>query len=146
MTDYVLGFAFNESMKQVVLVKKNRPDWQAGKYNGIGGKIEEGECATDAMVREFKEETNVYIKHVEWKDFGYIYGLHNKESFRIWCFRTVTNDVLQVETTTDEEIFVMPVSDALRLTLVPNAAIMLTTALSDEFDNINLILRYNLNG
>jgi hypothetical protein len=42
---------------KVLLVEKNRPEWQAGLLNAIGGEIEPGENPHDAMVREFEEET-----------------------------------------------------------------------------------------
>ena len=38
----------------VVLTHKNRPAWQAGKLNGVGGKIELLESPVAAMVREFE--------------------------------------------------------------------------------------------
>jgi 8-oxo-dGTP diphosphatase len=40
MIKYVVGFLFNEGKTKVVLIKKNRPDWQKGYFNGVGGKIE----------------------------------------------------------------------------------------------------------
>lgn len=63
---YVLGFMFNEDQTQVALILKNRPEWQAGLLNGIGGKIEEGEHPWDAMVREFKEETGYTSGYETW--------------------------------------------------------------------------------
>lgn len=56
---YVLGFTFSPTFSHVLLLWKNRPAWQAGKLNGIGGKIEEGETAEEAMAREFTEETGI---------------------------------------------------------------------------------------
>jgi hypothetical protein len=35
--EYVCGFMFSPDHQVVLLVKKNRPDWQAGRYNGAGG-------------------------------------------------------------------------------------------------------------
>lgn len=54
---YVLGIMFSEDEERVLAIWKNRPDWQAGKLNGIGGKIEDGETPIEAMRREFREET-----------------------------------------------------------------------------------------
>lgn len=54
---YVLGFVFNHDASKVLLIQKNRPAWQAGKFNGLGGKIEGQESPLLAMVREFREET-----------------------------------------------------------------------------------------
>jgi 8-oxo-dGTP diphosphatase len=66
MRHYVCGFLFTPEIgdlgkQSVALIKKNRPKWQAGLYNGIGGKVEDGEELIHAMVREFKEETNALV-------------------------------------------------------------------------------------
>ena len=53
---YVLGFIFDETGDNVLLMRKKRPKWQAGKLNGIGGKIEPNESALCAIVRESEEE------------------------------------------------------------------------------------------
>jgi 8-oxo-dGTP diphosphatase len=56
---YVNGFMFSPDHQRVALIHKRQPTWQAGYLNGIGGKIELGETAAEAMVREFSEETGV---------------------------------------------------------------------------------------
>ena len=53
MKEYVVGFMFSEE------ILKNKPDWQAGRLNGVGGKVEPNEYPDQAMVREFEEETGV---------------------------------------------------------------------------------------
>lgn len=66
MKHYVLGFIFDQNKEKVLLIRKERPEWQAGYWNGIGGKIEmysakNGvvyESPLEAMKRECKEETN----------------------------------------------------------------------------------------
>jgi hypothetical protein len=35
---YVLGFMFDEELRNVALIRKIKPKWQEGKWNGIGGK------------------------------------------------------------------------------------------------------------
>ena len=69
-TAYVCGFAFTHDQR-VVLIRKARPEWQRGLLNGVGGRIEEarGEVSTDAMVREFFEETGVAVYHDDWVKF-----------------------------------------------------------------------------
>lgn len=71
MTDYVVGFAFgvDNSLRrtnQVLLVRKTHPDWQAGKLNGLGGKMDPGEKPVVTMSREFKEESGVVVWPDEW--------------------------------------------------------------------------------
>jgi 8-oxo-dGTP diphosphatase len=56
---YVVGFQFNNAGDRVALIKKGRPEWQAGLWNGIGGGVERGESAEQAMEREFQEETEL---------------------------------------------------------------------------------------
>lgn len=56
MNRYVVGFLFDDDMKNILLIRKNRPAWQAGKLNGVGGKIERFEQPIAAMAREFYEE------------------------------------------------------------------------------------------
>lgn len=54
---YTLTFAFHD--KYVLLIRKAKPDWQAGLLNGIGGKVEFGEGILQATRREFYEETGL---------------------------------------------------------------------------------------
>ena len=69
MKHYVLGLVFNCDHTKVLLIEKLRPDWMKGRWNGIGGKIEDGEDPHDAMDRECGEET------------GWGYGFKHKITF-----------------------------------------------------------------
>jgi 8-oxo-dGTP diphosphatase len=44
MNKYVVGFLFNSDTNKVCLIKKNRPQWQKGRLNGVGGHIEDGKA------------------------------------------------------------------------------------------------------
>lgn len=62
ITQYVIMFARNPSMPtKVLLVHKNKPAWQAGRFNLPGGKIEQGETPCEAAVRELLEETGLSV-------------------------------------------------------------------------------------
>lgn len=73
--NYVCGFLFSQFGKStsvdVALVWKDKPTWQAGHLNGIGGKIKEDETPAEAMSREFKEETGIDIP--KWNCFCVLY-------------------------------------------------------------------------
>lgn len=69
---YVAGFLFRDSGRLVCLIKKERPEWQRGKLNGVGGHIEEGETPLEAMCREFREEAGVDIEG--WREFFTLSG------------------------------------------------------------------------
>lgn len=64
MTNYAVGFAFDHN--RVLLICKNKPEWQAGKLNGVGGKIEKNETSIEAMCREFQEECGVSTAPFHW--------------------------------------------------------------------------------
>jgi len=66
MGHYVLGLVFSKSRGKILLIEKKRPKWQAGRWNGIGGKIEQNESPIGAMQREALEETghSFLYKHV----------------------------------------------------------------------------------
>lgn len=66
----VCGFVFDRWSKRVVLIKKEHPEWMKGLWNGVGGHIEPGETASEAMTREFKEETGVEIAFPAWRHFA----------------------------------------------------------------------------
>lgn len=68
--NFVCGFAFNPGMTGVVLLLKQKyPPEIVGKWNGVGGRIEEGETSYEAMAREFKEEAGVLTLPTAWKHF-----------------------------------------------------------------------------
>ena len=58
---FVCGFMFSVDRSRLLLIRKRRPTWQAGKLNGIGGKIEPGETPDEAMRREFREEAGLDV-------------------------------------------------------------------------------------
>jgi len=71
---YTVGFAFDPRLKQVILIEKNTPKWQAGHWNGIGGKIRDDESPISSMKREFYEETSFYTEENFWQQIGLLDG------------------------------------------------------------------------
>lgn len=70
--NYVCGFLFDKEVQNVVLIWKEKPAWQKGKLNGVGGKIESGETPLKAMIREFKEETGLHVEN--WQPLADVNG------------------------------------------------------------------------
>lgn len=87
MQDYVLGFVFDMYAKKVLLMKKKKPEWQAGFFNGIGGKVEEDDLNPYyAMTRECIEETSVEIHHLDWKQFCTMRGRNCPDGdWNVYC-------------------------------------------------------------
>jgi 8-oxo-dGTP diphosphatase len=82
MNHYVLGFAFDHSERQVLLINKERPDWQKGRVNGVGGKIEIHETALEAMTREFQEEAGLFTSQATWRLFCKLTG----GDYTVYCY------------------------------------------------------------
>lgn len=92
---FVNGFLFTEDRKKVVLILKDRPTRQAGKLNGVGGKVEVKDLNPQrAMIREFEEEVGVRLKPNQWEqfatgrtsiphDFVHFYRAFNDEMFEL---------------------------------------------------------------
>lgn len=102
MTKYVCGFLFDTTLNLVVLIEKQTPEWQKGKWNAVGGKIEEGETPLQAMTREFKEEAGLEIEN--WLPYCILRGpnfevhfFHSTlEAEKVMDVKTLTAEVLGV--------------------------------------------------
>ena len=73
-----LGYVLSPDRSQVLLIHRNaRPDDQhLGKYNGLGGKLEDDEDVMAGMIREIREEAGIECTAlqlrgtVSWPGFG----------------------------------------------------------------------------
>lgn len=112
---YTIGLLTDN--KRIVLVRKNRPDWQKGKLNFVGGHVEQGESSYEAQVREFEEEAGLYVRN--WCHYATI----DCPGARIDVFVAYINSAIlgSVKSVTDEEIVILPIdSIANRKDLLPN--------------------------
>ena len=92
----------------MALIRKNRPAWQAGKLNAIGGHVEAGEIPLDAQVREYFEETGVQSQPGDWVFFATLRGGENEENgYRVNFYYSTNEDLLNVTSMTDEKIEVV---------------------------------------
>lgn len=107
VNEYVVGIAYDEH-KNVVLIRKTHPEWQAGKLNGVGGKVEPGETPFDAMVREFEEETGGYEQ--EFQLFLIIDYPETETRLYFYKVEISRHSVNELKSPTDEEILVIPMN------------------------------------
>jgi 8-oxo-dGTP pyrophosphatase MutT (NUDIX family) len=70
----VVGLLFNAKRDSVLLIRKNRPAWMTGLYNGVGGHMEEGETPGRALAREVKEEVGIETDPEAWRPVVYLSG------------------------------------------------------------------------
>ncbi len=150
--EMVAGFCFDDIGRSLALIEKQKPKWQIGKLNAIGGKtdITEHKSHIDssivsaledpetAMEREFQEETGVFIHAKEWipfvtlsgKDFVvYFYKIFNTEYFR---------DVTTNERETVYKCMVTTFLNGYRLKLMYNLLWMIPMCLDRSIGHINI--------
>ncbi len=132
MIEYVLGFMF-DSQKNVALIQKNRPAWQAGLLNGIGGKIENGESPNFAMSREFFEETGFRSDPSSW----YRYVVYTGKDFIIHIFYRY-GPLEELTTTTDEKVSIIKYADINSENTITNIPWLINMALSMEREHANI--------
>jgi len=126
MTEYVAGFLFTDDELEVLLIEKNRPEWQRGKHNAIGGRIEPGETPLEAQRREFKEEVGLEI--YDWKLFVTLVG----DGFKVYFFyaHASLNVFGMAQCRTDEMVKRFLICEALEQPIVPNVSWLIPMALS----------------
>lgn len=106
MKKFTVGFMFDENLENVLLIHKNRPEWQMGKINGLGGKFEEGEESLDCIAREIKEESGLDTDKDKWVFIGNMYN--DKLLLDIYAY--VHSGLDSKKSLTDEELEIFPVN------------------------------------
>lgn len=116
MRKYVVGFMFADRTsafsRRVALITKARPDWQRGRLNGVGGKIEEGETAPRAMVREFFEEAHVATREDDWHNFAVVHGV----DWVVYYFRADAQFPFFLTGNCEEPVLFYPIDERGQLT------------------------------
>lgn len=129
---YVVGFMFSPDLRFVLLVLKNRPDWQRGKLNGVGGKIEEGELPGEAMRREFAEEAGID------SDIWLRYATLSDDRGWLIHFFYAKGDINKAKTLTDESLMMFPIWKlSVDSKLIPNLTWLIPMALSMQKERIS---------
>lgn len=105
MINYVAGFMFSKDGRYVAMVHKEKPEWQKGKLNAVGGKIEDGEDPYEAMAREFKEETGVETQPTDWSLFVDL--KHESKNGQVKFFYYYDDKVFNIKTKEKERIVAM---------------------------------------
>jgi len=121
---YCVGFMFSPYMEVVALIRKKRPEWQAGLLNGVGGRLREGETPLEGMRREFREEAGV-----AWDEWMPLARLDFPEA-TVWFFWARGGCVWECRTQTDEAVSIHRTRDVQDLDLVPNARWLIPMATS----------------
>jgi ADP-ribose pyrophosphatase YjhB (NUDIX family) len=133
IANYVNCIAFDNN-KNILLIKKKRPDWQDGYFNGLGGKIEFAESTREAMSRKFQEESDINVHKHNWI---YVCDMvnSNTDSSKVTFF-TIKLDELNYNSKTDEKLFIVNYYYLNNYKLLPNLKALIELSL----------LRLNFNG
>lgn len=124
-THYVAGLLFDDLGDIVLLMRKRKPAWQAGKLNAIGGRIEPGESPVAAMIREFEEEAGARV--LDWTPLAVLTG----PDFVVHFYFTHDTEALFAARTMEAEpVGRFPTGRALTdPDLIPNLRVLIPLAL-----------------
>lgn len=121
---YVAGFLFDRNGHLVMLQRKARPEWQKGRLNGIGGKIELGESPLMAMAREAKEEAGV--EGALWEEVAILSG----NGFVVYFYAAFDDRFVLLKGLEDEPLYPQTVMTLLaERDLIPNLRVLIPLAL-----------------
>jgi 8-oxo-dGTP diphosphatase len=114
---HTLGFVFDYTHSHLMLIRKNRPEWQKGFFNGVGGGVEKGETSLECIIRETEEESGLRIN--DWRSCGHLISPEwNVEVF----VSTVPMVVLEMgESKTDEQIHIFDMIELYDKNILPSA-------------------------
>lgn len=150
MIKYVLGFALSEDKSKILLIKKNRPEWQNGLLNGIGGKVEESDFNNfEAMIREFAEETSIITEPDDWFFLTDIKGYKDlsyenfQVSWEVSVFYTFTDKIFDAISKTDEEVAVYDIDlNFIRNNSISNLPWLIGMILDKDLEKIVFEINY----
>ena len=138
----VVGFAFNPELTKVVLINKLSPEWQRGKMNGVGGKVEGyEESEIGAMVREFKEEAGVITSQAMWNLFYRLSGgeWDDPAAWDIKFYYSLM-DISKCHTVEEEQVSIVDIGDLNYCNCVDNLNWMIPLAVY-KIKNPQIVMR-----
>lgn len=103
---------------KILLLQKPRRGW----WVAPGGKMESGESVRDSCIREYREETGIYLKNPQIKGIFTIFIEENGTITSEWMmFTFIANDFdgINVDTSEEGSLAWHPVEDIRKLPMAP---------------------------
>lgn len=136
----VVGFVFHPDYS-VYLIRKNKPEFQFGKLNGVGGHVELGEAPIEAMRRECFEEGGVDIPEKDWKHICELEG----DDWMLDVYGVIVPSDIRLKTMTDEEIGLYDANNIMRLPVLSSVRYLIPMSfenMTNEFTFYSAYIRY----
>jgi len=123
-----LTFALHEGF--VLLQRRSeRSDRFAGRWNGVGGHVEPGECIADAARRELREETGLEVDDLLLRGVVHETGLLG-HAHVLFVFRAQARG-REIDASARRELRWQPLAQVEELALVADVAPLLARTLAD---------------
>lgn len=135
MQRYVLGFIFSPAFDKVLLIEKRKPQWQKGKLNGVGGKIELFETHYAAMEREVFEEVGLRILAGSWNHRLVLQG----DDWLVHVFATTSPSLSHAVQRELERPIIVPLDKPLPSNIIPNLRWMIPLLIDGSIAPIIMI-------
>jgi 8-oxo-dGTP diphosphatase len=108
--EYSVIMVYSNDHEQLLLQKKLRgPKFNIGKWNGVGGSVEEGENPDAGAIREVEEETGITeVQYQSFKKFGiqdfYNMGPFQDKPVRLHLYEVILKPNINFTQKEDEEL------------------------------------------
>jgi 8-oxo-dGTP pyrophosphatase MutT (NUDIX family) len=147
MIEYVSGLMFNHARTHVWLLHKAKgPKYLIDRWNGPGGKVQQGESYDEAMVREWREETGMDTDCSHWEQFVHltsesaVHPFSSTSTVRFYRAFVDEEEFALPRTTETEEVFKWPLSGLPEAHAVHRLARNLPVLLALALDQSGIVL------
>jgi 8-oxo-dGTP diphosphatase len=83
-----LCYVIDKKNQKTLMIFRNKKlnDYHEGKWNGLGGKFEQGESPEECAIREIEEESGLKVKSIKMKGFVTFPMFDGKDDWYVFLF------------------------------------------------------------